>query len=270
MGHVSTVAMSAVSFANSINILFLVIGMGTLAATAPMIATSKAARNFSECGEILRTAIELSFIISVLIMICMLLIGENIHLISDENFEVLESVRIYIRVVTVSTIPYLLFLAVKQFSDGLSHTKPAMIITFIGVVINILLNYILVFGKFTMPALGVKGLAISTLITRTFMAMALIFYVFNYKGFKAFLPPLISRFNTWPVLVKIVKIGLPGGVQLFFEVGAFTIAGMIALKLGGQDYLAAHSIAHTLSSITYVSYGYFYSRFHFGRECLWF
>ena len=76
-------------------------------------------------------------------MICMLLIGENIHLISDENFEVLESVRIYIRVVTVSTIPYLLFLAVKQFSDGLSHTKPAMIITFIGVVINILLNYIL-------------------------------------------------------------------------------------------------------------------------------
>lgn len=259
MGHVSPTAMSAVSFANSINILFLVIGMGTLAAAAPMIATSKAAKNNSECGEILRTGIELSFIISVIISFIMLLIGENIHFLSNlfsshmstQSTEILDMVQTYLRVVTISTIPYLLFLAVKQFSDGLSITKPAMVITFIGVGLNICLNIIFMHGLFTFPQMGIKGLAISTLITRSFMALALIIFVFNYKGFTDYLPPLISRFNTWPVLVKIVKIGLPGGLQLFFEVGAFTIAGFIAFKLGGEQ-LAAHSIAHTLSSITYM------------------
>ncbi len=254
VGRVSPTAMAAVSLANSIYILFLVIGMGTLAATAPMIASSKAARNNSECGEILRTGIELSFIISIIISIIMFVIGENIHLlnISSANTEVVELVRVYLRVVIVSTIPYMLFLAVKQFGDGLSITKPAMIVTFVGVIFNIVLNYILMYGKFSFPELGIKGLAISTLTTRTLMALAIIVYIFNHKSFREYLPPLISKFNTWPVLLKIVKVGFPGGLQLFFEVGAFTVAGFFALKLDGENYIAAHSIAHTLSAITYM------------------
>lgn len=254
VGHVSKTALSAVSLANSIYILFLVIGMGTLAATAPMIASSKAAKNNSECGEILRTGIELSFIVSIIISIIMFIIGENIHYlnINEENTEVIELVRVYLRVVIVSTIPYMLFLAVKQFGDGLSITKPAMIVTFVGVLFNIGLNYVLMYGKLSFPALGIKGLAIATLTTRTLMALAIIVYIFNHKSFREFLPPLISKFNTWPVLVKIVKVGFPGGLQLFFEVGAFTVAGFFALKLEGSNNIAAHSIAHTLSAITYM------------------
>jgi multidrug resistance protein, MATE family len=255
VGHVNITAMSAVSVANSIFIVFLVLGMGTIAASAPLIASSKAARSYSECGEILRSAIELSFIIAFIITSSLLIISENIHLLNGffkESEEVLDLVQVYLRLVAISTIPYMLFLAVKQFGDGLSVTKPAMIITLMGVVLNIFLNVVLMYGKLSFPPMGVKGLALSTIITRSFMALALIIVVFNNVGFKDFLPPLISRFNTWPVLVKIVKIGLPGGIQLFFEVGAFTAAGFMAMKLGGTHYVAAHAVAHTLSSVTYM------------------
>jgi len=145
----------------------------------------------------------------------------------------------------------MLFLAVKQYSDGLSLTKPAMIITLIAVLLNILFNWVLIYGHLTFPALGIKGAAIGTLLARFAMALMLVFYVFRSKIYREYLPPLISSFNTRPVIVKLLKMGLPGGFQLFFEVGAFAGAAVFVGWLGSSE-LAAHQIVLGVAALTYM------------------
>jgi MATE family multidrug resistance protein len=250
LGNVGKEAVAASGVANQIYFLFTVLGMGTIAAMAPMIATSKGAQNDKECGEILRTGIELGFLISVVLCLIMILIGENFEWF-QQPAAITALVKPYLRILTISTIPFMLFLALKQFSDGLSLTKPAMVITLIAVIINIALNWLLIYGNWSLPALDIKGAAIATLISRILMALMLVVYVFRHKAYSAFMPPLISTFNTLPLIVKILKVGLPGGLQLFFEVGAFAGAALLVGWIG-TDELAAHQIVLGLAALTYM------------------
>ncbi|MDF2456268.1 MAG: hypothetical protein K0R51_2261 [Cytophagaceae bacterium] len=250
LGNVGKEAVAASGVANQIYFLFTVLGMGTIAAMAPMIATSKGAQNDKECGEILRTGIELGFLISIVICLIMFFIGENFEWF-QQPAAITALVKPYLRILTISTIPFMLFLALKQFSDGLSLTKPAMVITLIAVLINVALNWLLIYGNLSLPALGIKGAAIATLISRILMALMIVSYVFRNKSYRAFMPPLISTFNTFPLIVKILKVGLPGGLQLFFEVGAFAGAALLVGWIG-TDELAAHQIVLGLAALTYM------------------
>jgi MATE family multidrug resistance protein len=250
LGNISKEAVAASGIGNQIYFLFTVLGMGTIAAMAPMIATSKGAKNDKECGEILRTGIELGFLISIVICSIMFVISENFQWFHQPP-AITTLVQSYLRILTVSTIPFMLFLALKQFSDGLSFTKPAMVITLIAVLLNIGLNWILIYGHFSFPAMGIKGAAISTLVSRIMMALMMVVYVFRQKSYTSFLPPLISTFNTFPLIVKILKVGLPGGLQLFFEVGAFAGAAILVGWIG-TDELAAHQIVLGLAALTYM------------------
>lgn len=250
LGNIGKEAVAASGVANQIYFLFTVLGMGTIAVIAPMIATSKGAQNDKECGEILRTGIELGFLISIFLCLVMILIGENFEWFQQPT-AITALVKPYLRILTISTIPFMLFLALKQFSDGLSLTKPAMVITLIAVMINVALNWLLIYGNWSLPALGIRGAAIATLISRILMALMLVVYVFRNKAYKAFMPPLISTFNTFPLIMKILKVGLPGGLQLFFEVGAFAGAALLVGWIG-TDELAAHQIVLGLAALTYM------------------
>lgn len=251
VGKLGTTELAATGIGNQIYFLFVVIGMGIMAAMAPMIAISRGADNKRECGEILRTGIELSFIISVILCFILIFIAEHFEMFGQPA-EVTALARRYIHIIAISTIPLMLFLALKQFSDGLSVTKPAMIITIIGLGVNILFNWILIYGNLSFPAMGVVGAAIATLIARFSMAFMLMIYIFSNKRFQDYLPALISKFNTWPVLVKIFRIGIPGGMQLFFEIGAFSGAAILVGWLGTKE-LAAHLIALSLAAFTYMA-----------------
>ncbi len=250
LGQVGKLEVAASGVANQIYFLFTVIGMGTIAAMAPMIATSKGAKNKAECGEILRTGIELGFIISAVLCVIMFFIAEHFYLFNQPP-AINNLVKVYLRITTVSTIPLMMFLALKQFSDGLSLTKPAMIITIVGVIINVFLNWVFIYGKLTFPAMGIAGSAIGTLLSRIIMALMLVLYIFRSSKYIHFMPPLISTFNTRPVILKILKVGLPSGMQLFFEVGAFAGAALL-VGLIGTNELAAHQIVLGLAALTYM------------------
>jgi multidrug resistance protein, MATE family len=250
LGNVGKLEVAASGVANQIYFLFTVIGMGIIAAMAPMIAVSKGAKNKTECGEILRTGIELGFIISIILAVIMFAIAENFYLF-NQPAAINDLVKTYLRIVTVSTIPLMMFLALKQYSDGLSLTKPAMVITILGVLINIFFNWVFIFGKFTFPAMGITGSAIATLLSRIIMALMLVVYIFRSSKYIDFMPPLISTFNTRPVIMKILKVGFPGGIQLFFEVGAFAGAALL-VGLIGTNELAAHQIVLGLAAMTYM------------------
>lgn len=250
LGDIGKTEVAGVGIANQIYFLFMVLGAGTLAVITPMVASSKGAQNKVECGEILRTGIELSFLIGIILSVILIIIGENFFIFHQP--QEIESVSsIYLRTITLSTIPLMLFLTLKQYSDGLSLTKPPMVITMLAVFLKAFLNWVFIYEQFSFPAMGAKGAAIATLICRILMALALVIYIFNNKEYEKFLPNLISRFKTIPLMIKILRIGVPGGLQMFFETGAIAATAIFVGWIGTNE-LATHQIALALAALTYT------------------
>jgi MATE family multidrug resistance protein len=250
LGQVGKNELAAVGVANQIYFLFMVFGLGTMVAVTPMVAASKGADQKRECGELLRTGIELSFIISIALVIFLFLIIENFQIFHQPEEINVIAVK-YLRMVNISTIPYLLFIALKQYSDGLQLTKPAMYITLAAVILNGLLNAIFIYGLFSFPPSGALGAGVATLFSKSFMALALVIYVFRNSIYNQFLPELISTFNTRPVIIKMLKIGLPSGLQMFLEISAFTATAVLIGWLG-VNYLAAHQILLGILALIYT------------------
>jgi MATE family multidrug resistance protein len=251
LGHVGKYEMAAVGVANQVYFLFMVFGLGTMAAIAPLVATSKGASQKKECGELLRTGIELSFILSIGLCICLFILTENFYIFNQPPEINIIAVK-YLRMINISTIPYLLFIALKQYSDGLLLTKPAMYITLAAVVLNGLLNAVFIYGMFTFPASGAVGAGIATLLSRMFMALALVVYIFRNNIYSEFLPNLISTYKTGPIILKMLKIGIPSGIQMGFEISAFTGTAILVGWLG-TNYLAAHQILLAVLSLIYTA-----------------
>ena len=156
LGHVGKDEVAAVGVANQIYFLFMVFGLGILAAITPLVASSKGANRNTECGELLRTGIELGFLVSLILCICLFILTENFH-IFNQPAEVNPIAIKYLRMVNISTIPYFLFIAFKQYSEGLSLTRPAMYITLVTVIANAFFNAIFIYGWFSFPPSGALG-----------------------------------------------------------------------------------------------------------------
>jgi MATE family multidrug resistance protein len=165
--------------------------------------------------------------------------------------EVVKLAMPYLDLAAFSLIPLIMFQAFKQFTDGLSQTKYAMWATILANVINVILNYLLIFGKFGFPELGIVGAAIGTLISRIGMLIFLALILRSKDKFK----PYVERFK-WrnikkKVLKKIIDLGFPSALQMLFEVVIFTAAVWLSGSLG-KNPQAANQIALNLSSMTFM------------------
>jgi MATE family multidrug resistance protein len=148
-------------------------------------------------------------------------------------------------------IPLICFQGFKQFSEGLSHTRPAMYATLLGNIINVALNYVLIFGYWNFPKMGVEGAAIGSLVSRFFMLAFLSLYVrFNHR-FKLYVSNISFKSPDATLFRKIIKLGFPSALQMFFEVIFFTAAIWLSGFLG-KNPQAANQIALNLSSMTFM------------------
>jgi MATE family multidrug resistance protein len=151
----------------------------------------------------------------------------------------------------MSLLPLFVFVAARQLCDGLSYPTVAMTITVSALFINGFLNYALINGAWGLPQLGLNGSATATLIARCFTATAMLLYLFNSQVFKPYLlRNNLSNLNE--LVVRILKLGLPGGFQFFFEIAAFSLA-VVMIGWLGENQLAAHQIAINLASATYMT-----------------
>ena len=158
----------------------------------------------------------------------------------------------YLGILNFSTLFMLLFTAGKQFMDGMGRTKIGMYITLGGLLLNIFLNWILIYGNWGAPALGIEGTAIATSIARVLMTIAILVFIWRDKQIKK----LREEFQNSEVkdksyVVEIIRIGVPAGLQFFWEVAAFSAALIMSGWLGEQ-YLASHQIAISLASVTFM------------------
>lgn len=248
IGKIDATNLAAAGLANAIYYLITILGLGTLMAVSPLIAKAKAENNIEECINYFKAAILVALCLSVFIFGVNLVLSNNLGWFKqDENVKPLA--KEFLTLLNYSTLPLLLFLAVKQFSDGLSITTPAAVITVIALAINIFINYLLIYGNWGMPALGLVGAGYATIFARVFMFFTLMVYVLMHKQYKPYL--INTKAAVKKQFVAILEVGLPSGFQYFFEVGAFAAAAIIIGWIGKNEQ-ASHTLAINLASLTYM------------------
>jgi MATE family multidrug resistance protein len=169
----------------------------------------------------------------------------------DKPLEVQIQAVSYMKILGFSSLPLLLFQTYKQFIEGLSVMRPAMIITLSANIVNAFVNWLLIFGNLGFPAMELDGAGWATFASRVFMALALMTFVMNNKSFKRYDVSFHFKSINKKVIKKILSLGLPSGLQYFFEVGAFSFA-VIMVGWLGTNQLAAHQIAISLASISFM------------------
>ena len=157
----------------------------------------------------------------------------------------------YLNLVAISLLPLIVFQALKQFSDGLSMTKYPMYATILANVVNIFLNYLFIFGKLGMPQLGVVGAAVGTLASRGIMVAYLWYLLSQHHKSRPFVLGVKIFQLSKHMLNKIMSLGFPSALQMFFEVAIFTAAIWLSGILG-KNPQAANQIALNLSSMTFM------------------
>ncbi len=249
VGELDSINLAAVSLANSIYFVVCILGIGTLSAVSPLVSQSKGAEKPAECGSLFKQGIVAAFILSLFICSIVYVLTQNLHWFGQSE-KLIALTKNYLHLLNWGTLPLLVFTAVKQYSDGLGFTKVSAVLTLIALGINIFLNWILIYGNWGAPALGLYGTGLATTISRTFMGLAIYFYVKKASFYKPYLKEK-SKEKEGRFLLQIFNIGFPSGLQYFFEIGAFALA---AIMIGwiSESAMAAHQVAISIAAITYM------------------
>jgi MATE family multidrug resistance protein len=189
-------------------------------------------------------------VLALLLFLAAYFLADYIYLLNQPPEVVVEAVS-YAKILSLSIIPFMIFQIYRQFVEGLSLTRPAMYIAIVANLINVFGNWVLIYGNLGFPALELDGAGYSTFLTRVFMAAAIFFFVIYSPRFKQFEPTFKFRNINWKVIKKLINIGVPSGLQHFFEVGAFSFSAVMIGWLGSGQ-LAAHQIALSLASISFM------------------
>jgi len=251
VGKLGAAPLAASALGGSSAFIVLIIGIGVSYAVTPLVAIAVGAGRFEDCGIYFRQSLLVNSILSIIIAVIIYFAADLIKYF-DQPVEVQNQAVDYMRIIGLSSIPLLLFQTYKQFIEGLSIMRPAMIITLIANLVNVFANWLLIYGNLGFPALGLNGAGWATFASRAFMALALMGFVMNNKFFKKYDVSFHFKSINWTVIKKILSLGLPSGIQYFFEVGAFSFAVVMVGWLGTKQ-LAAHQIAINLASISFMA-----------------
>jgi MATE family multidrug resistance protein len=251
VGKLGAIPLAAAALGNSLTFIIIIIGMGLSMSVTPLVAIAVGAKRFEDCGVYFRQSLLINFIFSIIITILIFFSADLIKYL-DQPVEVQVQAQSYMKIIGLSSIPLMLFQSYKQFIEGLSVMRPAMVITLLANIINALANWVLIFGKFGFPALSLNGAGWATFSSRFFMAIVLMAFVMNKEFFKQFDVSFHFKSINYPIIKKILSLGLPSGFQYFFEVGAFSFAVVMVGWLGSEPQ-AAHQIAINLASISFMA-----------------
>ncbi|MDO7172780.1 MATE family efflux transporter [Mariniflexile sp. AS56] len=250
VGQLGTAELAAVSLGNSFMFIAMSIGIGFSTAITPLIAEADAEKDFEKGKSTFKHGLFLCTMLGIALFLVVLLAKPLMYLMK-QPVEVVELAIPYLNLVAISLIPLIVFQGFKQFSDGLSMTRFPMYATIIANVLNVILNYLLIFGKFGFPEMGIVGAAYGTLVSRIVMVWYL-WLLLKLKGkSKAYVTNLKFFVLDKLMIRKLLDLGTPSAMQMFFEVGIFTAAIWLSGLLG-KNPQAANQIALNLSSMTFM------------------
>ncbi|MBO6830931.1 MATE family efflux transporter [Allomuricauda sp.] len=250
VGQLGTAELAAVSLGNSFVFIAMSLGIGFSTAITPLVAEADGAKDQAAGKSALKHGLVLCTLLGLSLFGLILLAKPLMHHMKQPP-EVVELALPYLDLVAFSLVPLIIFQAFKQFSEGLSQTKYPMYATILANVVNITLNYLFIFGSFGFPKLGIVGAAIGTLASRVIMVAFIWYLLKRKKKFESYVTHFNFKEIENRVMKKIISLGFPSALQMFFEVAIFTAAIWLSGVLG-KNAQAANQIALNLSSMTFM------------------
>ena len=250
VGQLGTAELAAISLGNSFVFIAMSIGIGFSQAITPLIAEADGAKKDNDISRIFEHSFLICSILG-LILFTVVFLNRNLLYHMNQPIEVVELASPYLFWVSFSLISIVTFQSFRQFADGLSFTKAAMYSTLLGNLINVILNFFLIFGLWIFPELGVEGAAIGTLISRLCMLIFIVIYLKLHKKLSMYISKFFPSIVQLQRVKKIIYLGLPSALHSFFEV-AFFISAVWMAGIIGKNSQAANQIALNLASMTYM------------------
>jgi MATE family multidrug resistance protein len=250
VGHVGTTELAASAFANNVFMVGMFFGMGITFGLTPLTGNSFGNGKMNEVVVWLKNGI-----------FTHLFAGFGLNLIMagiyfllpylGQTPDVVKLAKPYYLLLCLSYLPFMLFFSLKQFFEGTGNTKIAMHITISANIINIVFNYLLIFGKLGFPEMGLNGAGLGTLISRVAMPVLFFVYIIKTPVFKNYFVLAHQQLFDRQKIIRLLKIGIPIAFQIIVEGIAFSI-GAIMMGWLGEVQLAAHQVAIGLASFTYM------------------
>ena len=251
VGHVNAESLAAAGLALvAFNVLFL-FGIGVSYGITPLVASAQGEKDNSRITQVLRHGLVIN-LMNGLLLFLFVRIGENLLYQLGQEREVVALAIPYLNIIAFSLIPILVFQSFKQFAEGLSQTRVAMMVILSANILNLILNYIFIYGHAGFSAMGLVGAGWATLISRTYMMIAIAAYVYYAPFFKNYRSGFSLGNYSKRLFNQLLAIGIPSGVQFIFEVAAFDFS-LVMMGWFGTKTQAAHLIAINLATISYMT-----------------
>ncbi|WDI78992.1 MATE family efflux transporter [Candidatus Purcelliella pentastirinorum] len=250
-GTASSIDMAVIAVGSSIWFPTILFGHGLLLSLTPVIAQLHGAnKNNNIFNKYINQAYWLAIFASCLIM---LILWNSYYLIKImHNINILLKIKVikYLRTLLWGVPGYLFYQVMRNQYEGQSRTKPVMIISFIGLIFNIIINYIFIYGNFGMPAMGCIGCGIATSSVYWIMFLIILIWFYYNRGIKN-IKKIFNKLPNIKILLDLIKLGLPIAFSLMFEVSLFAIVAILLSPLGIVE-VSGHQIALNFSSLLFV------------------
>lgn len=251
VGQLGKTQLAGTAFATNVFMFLFILGIGLSIGITTLVGQAYGSGNKLKCRSLLQQG--LLFYVSVGAILTLL----NLALIPlfpymGQEADVVQVASPFYVFISISVLPVMAFSGLKQFLEGMGKTVPPMVISLLGNLLNVGLNYVLIFGAFGIEPMGVNGAAIATLIARVMMFVGLAGYMYWDTELRYYFTDFGKFKIDWPTLTELGKVGLPIGLQFFMEVATFAL-GAIMMGWLGKVPQSAHQIAITLAATTFLA-----------------
>ena len=258
VGHYATVDLAAVSFSNALFFTVMVFAMGALMGLTPLVGIqvgelAQTIENKNVIHKRIASLFQNGMLFTVLLSVIMLVLLSACIPFLDrfgQDPEVIEVARPYYILIVISLVPFLFFSFFKQFLEGLGNTMVAMVITLLMNGLNILLNWVFIYGHWGFEAMGATGAGIGSLVSRIGMPLCFWAVIAWHKEWKQYLRMSRQVFS-WLRIKELAKIGFPIGGQTLVESFLFT-ASFVIIGWISKEALAAHQVANQIADMTFM------------------
>ncbi|NRS89540.1 MATE family multidrug resistance protein [Flavobacterium sp. 7E] len=250
VGKLGPTELAAVSLGNSFVFIAMSLGIGFSTAITPLAAQADGRKSIADGRSAFHHGLYLCTILGV-VLFAVIFLSKPVISFMGQPENVVDLAKPYLDIVAFSLIPLIIFQGYKQFADGMSETKISMWATILGNVVNVFLNYLFIYGIWIFPELGIVGAAIGTIVSRFVMLGYMHFQMKKMTKFHPFFEGFSIKKIKKEVNLKIISLGAPSAMQMFFEVGLFTAAVWLSGRLGITNQ-AANQIALSLASFTFM------------------
>ncbi len=250
LGQLGVTEQAAGILSNNLFVLLLVFCIGVSYATTPLVAGAHEKNDAVLKASYFKNALYLNVAVAIGCFI-ILFFASGLLAHMQQPKDVVKLATPFFDVLIFSLIPLSFFFACKQYCEGLSNTRIALIISISGNVMNVILNYCLIYGYCGLPQLGYMGSAWATFFARLFMGAGFLILIFKmpFLGHISHYWKLVKI--NWKQMKELWRIGINSAMQFTFEIAAFAIAGLMSGSFG-KEQIDAHGIALQIAAFTYM------------------